>query len=179
MLAVCAVAFPIIDASNIDLFMDDKYVRVRADSNTLYDDAYADQRDDGYALFPTIPSYEINTKHLRVFIPELAREQTALNAIAPAYQTNSELSRRANTAARVSHQLERTAEFHSFFVNETKIDDVSYFYQRKKNKQTGVVALINSKYLVTGNNVLMIEKAFNNSDDEPMQIYINFLHIGG
>ena len=177
MTLVTAVAFPIIEHSNIDLFDEDKYARIRADANTLYQDAYEDERVEGYVLYPTIPSYEIQSRQLKVFIPELKREQSVLDSLLPPKELDPDLSRREETTAHINHFLKQTAQFHSIFVNGTEVEGIDYYYQRNKNKsQTGVVALIDGKYLADGKNQLKIEKAYENSEGEPMQIYLNFFY---
>lgn len=173
---VTVVALPIINNSNIDLFLEDKYTRTHANSNTLYQDAFEDQRADDYALYPTIPSYEIDSKQLRLFIPELAREQSVLDSLMPPPEPNSKLSKREKTNVRVSHLLKQTAKFHSLFINDTKIDDALYFYREDNGEQKGVIALIDSKHLSDGHNLLKIVKAYVNSKGEPMEIYINFFY---
>ena len=99
-----------------------------------------------------------------------------LDSSMPAHEFDPELSKREKTDARVSHFLKQTAKLHSLFINGTKIDDVSYFYRSGNSEQKGVVALIDGKHLTDGSNLLRIEKAYENSKGEPMQIYINFLY---
>ncbi len=175
---VMLFTLPLLFGSNIFMFLEDRYPFWRAGSDTIYSDAYNDQReDDQYAFFPSIDSFEISSKDLKVFLPIIEREQSAMDELVPKPKQNSDLSRHEKRQVRTAHNLKQSAAFHSFFINDSKVEEISYFYQSAvANKQEGVVALINGKHLSLGENRLKIEKANLVKEGVAMEIYINFVY---
>lgn len=131
-----------------------------------------------YIHQPAIPSYEVNTPHLPLFLPDLAREKEAKEAICKPFrlQRKNE-SDHQYKIEKANHENKCLEKYYSIYLNDSLVNGLTYKYIKHAfNGEPGYSTSIPLTSAKPGLNTLKITYPFFNEDKEPRQVYISFLN---
>lgn len=137
------------------------------EKNKSYAFNYENQLKKGEAiLYPTIPSDQIESPFLRVFIPVFKNERFIQKTFCAPYEEDDSKSEEVNNRLKREQKLDCYKKYHQVFVNDS-LYQVNEFmkHDHPNNEEFGIIGYLPTNHFKFGKNNLRIVKLKNKEEE--------------
>ena len=127
-------------------------------------------------MSPIIPSDQINSGFLRLFIPVTQRMEKPLRAICGEWEASSDdLDRQSKRLERRAFRLDCLHQYFEISIDDTLLEDVSWsFFKHQNANEEGIITYLPTDEWKSGKHILTIIEKDKNKESDPLMQRILF-----
>lgn len=133
-----------------------------------YPNQYEENLNGDIPLGITIPSYEIHSDFIQLFIPRMKREDSSIDRVCNGrYKKNDDLNLIQNDSVKLVWMNECFPKYYQVYINDSLQTDLEYLsHAYPHTSAKGYITFLSTQNCKKGKNVIRVVTGYRNSEDE-------------